>query len=99
MAYGFDTPSTYGKFFPDAEMLGYWEHLEQRFNDMSANGAKTHEFFPQVKSEFTRDCLNGLQSIDEDLLPKDFILAKPYKTLGALSFLAWVLPLPGGFVN
>ncbi|NIZ60953.1 hypothetical protein DL239_08195 [Sedimentitalea sp. CY04] len=82
MVYGFDTPSTYGKFFPEAEMPDYWEHLEQRFNDMSADGATAHEFFSQFKSDFTRDCLHGLQAIDEDLLPKGFVLAKPYKALG-----------------
>ena len=87
MVYGFDTPSTYGKFFPEAEMPDYWEHLEQRFNDMSADGATAHEFFSQFKSDFTRDSLHGLQAIDEDLLPKDFVLAKPYKALGDIVLL------------
>ena len=82
MVYGFDNSASFGKFFPDADMPGYWEHLEQRFNEMSANGATTHEFFPQFRSQFVDDCLKGLLPIDEDLLPKDFVLAKPYKSLG-----------------
>lgn len=45
MVYGFDNSASFGKFFPDADMPGYWEHLEQRFNEMSANGTATHEFF------------------------------------------------------
>jgi hypothetical protein len=82
MVYGFDNSASFGKFLPDADMPGYWEYLEQRFNEMSANGTATHEFFPQFRSQFVDDCLKGLLPIDEDLLPKDFVLAKPYKSLG-----------------
>lgn len=87
MAYGFDTSASFGNFFPDAEMPGYWEHLEQHFKEMSAKGLATHEFFPQFQSDFRRDSLYGTRAIDNDLIPQDFVLAKPYKSLGDMILL------------
>jgi hypothetical protein len=82
MVYGFDTDSTFGNFLPDAEMPGYWEYLEQQFKEMSAKGVATHEFFTQFEEDFSRECLYGTHPIDEVLMPKNFVLAKPYQALG-----------------
>lgn len=87
MAYGFDTSASFGKFFPDAEMPRYWEHLEQQFKEMSAKGVAAHEFFPQFQSDFRRDFLYGTRAIDNDLIPQDFVLAKPYRALGDMILL------------
>lgn len=87
MAYGFDTSASFGNFFPDAEMPGYWEHLEQQFKEMSAKGLATHEFFPKFQSDFRKDFLNGTRAIDDDLIPQDFVLAKPYRKLGDMILL------------
>jgi len=82
VAYGFDTAATFGNFLPDAEMPGYWEYLEQQFKEMSAKGLATQEFFTDFRSDFSRECLHGTRAIDEVLMPKVVVLAKPYQALG-----------------
>ena len=82
MAYGFDTPASFGKFFPDCEMPGYWEHLQKRFAEQSAKGEATHRFFTEFESDFIRDYHRGTERIAEDLMPRDLVLVRPYKALG-----------------
>lgn len=82
MAFGFDMPASFGKFFPDNEMPGYWESLEHRFKELSAKGEATQEFFSDFKSDFRREFLFGQDVIGEELMPQEFVLSKPYKALG-----------------
>jgi len=87
MAYGFNTASTFGRFFPDAEMPGYWERFKLLFDERRAKGLTTPESFVNFKSQFRRDFLHGTEVIDEELMPQDIVLAKPYKRLADMIIL------------
>ncbi|SDX67573.1 hypothetical protein SAMN05444358_10910 [Ruegeria halocynthiae] len=92
MAYGFGTPSTYGKFFPDGEFLGFYDdYLEARFQELSAKGEAGQEFFTQFRSDLIRNMHRGIEPIAEDLLPKRYSLAKPYKSLGDIIDLGYAI--------
>lgn len=82
MAYGFDTASTFGKFFPDGEFFGYIEHLEAYFQKLQATGQATHKFFSEFKRDLIHDMHDGTDFIVDDLLPRRYTLVKPYKALG-----------------
>lgn len=87
MAYGFDKASTFGAFFPDGEFFGYKEHLKEYFQELQASGQASHKFFFDFNSDLIRDMHDGTDFIADDLLPKRYTLAKPYKALGDIIFL------------
>ena len=82
MAYGFDTASTFGKFFPDGNFLGYQEHLEAYFQKLQASGQATHKFFFDFDCDLVDLLHHGTDFIVDDLLPRRYTLVKPYKALG-----------------
>ncbi|PID36570.1 MAG: hypothetical protein CR993_04260 [Rhodobacterales bacterium] len=92
MAYGFDTPSTYGRFRPDGEFLGFYDdYLEARFQELSAKGKAEQEFFTQFRIDLLRDMHRGTDPIAEDLLPKRYSLAKYYQSLGDIIDLGYAI--------
>lgn len=85
MAYGTDTPAVFGKFFPDHDISpSYFQHLEKRFRELSLSGMTVHKNYPDFERSIDREFRKGTRVIDDDLLPKEFILAKPYQALGDL---------------
>ena len=92
MAYGFDTPSTYGRFRPDGEFLGFYDdYLEARFQELSAKGEAGQEFFTQFRSDLIRNMHRGIEPIADDLLPKRYSLAKSYQSLGDIIDLGYAI--------
>lgn len=82
MAYGFDTASTYGKFFPEGDYIGYDDDLKKYFVEMSQKGLVAEKFFDDFDRRLIGDLHNSPDFLSEKLLPKRYTLAKPYKSLG-----------------
>ena len=99
MAYGFDTPATFGKFFPDGEFAGYEDFLEGYFEEASAEGQTTQKFFTDFRSDLHRDFHKGRRSVPDALLPKTFQLAKPYKKLGDIMGLGYASAVPSSLLD
>ncbi|WP_022704118.1 imm11 family protein [Pseudorhodobacter ferrugineus] len=84
MAYGFDKSASFGRFFPDGEFHGFQDYLNERFQEMLAKGQTEQKFFNEFRWALVDAMHSGTDFMAQDLLPRLYTLAKPYKSLGDL---------------
>lgn len=82
MAYGFDTPSTFGRFWPDFEFPDHDAAVAALFERLKTRNEMEHKFLQDFGQSISYEFHYGSKSILEELQPRVLQLEKSYKALG-----------------